>query len=84
MKAIVNRYRTCKAAFMKHNRRTYIRTFNSTAISKIFIFDFLKKIVNFYYNTGTDTHNIFKNSVNMPINYTEQKNNSDFFKITGN
>lgn len=68
---------------MKMSQRTYIRTFNSTAVSKIFVWNFLKKIVNFYCNLGSHDQNIFKNSDSVPINYSEQMINSEFFKISG-
>lgn len=69
---------------MKNNTRTYIRTFNSTVVDKIFIVGLFKKIVNFYCDTTSFNRNIFKNSHNMPINYTEHKMNLDFMKVSKN
>ena len=63
--------------------RTYIRIFNSIALSKIFIWGFLKKIVTFYCNFYSYNYNIFKNSENVPINYLERTISPDFINQQG-
>mgnify|MGYP001805807331 FL=1 len=64
-------------------KRTYLRTLFNDILKNNFVAKMFVKIVNFYFDLGSNQSNFIKFQPNMPINHVEKKDPLFFQSVTG-